>query len=162
MAPRRVEPGVLAGTAAMALIGAWAAVEAWSYGLWRARSPGEGLYPFIVALAVLVLATASLVQAAAGIGSSPASIGQDEVQDDTGPPQWRKIGVYLAGLAALAAFLPIVGYWIVTAAVLMLILRGAERLSWFLSAAVTAAASLVTYLVFERLLGLPLPAATLF
>lgn len=156
---RRVEPGVLVGGVVLALIGLWAALEAWGYGLWRARAPGEGLYPFLVALALVGLAVASLVQAA--FFRPPASL-PPAVHDDDGPPQWRKIAIYLAGLVALAALLPGLGYWIVTAAVLVLILRGAERLSWRLTLAVTAASSLVTHLVFERLLGLPLPRATLF
>lgn len=142
----------------LALIGAGAAFEAWAYGLWRARSPGEGLYPFMAALAVLVLATTSLVQTVNG--RADATLAGDE--GDAGPPQWRKIGLYLAGLVALAALLPVLGYWIVTAAALILILRGAKRLSWRLTITVTAATALVTYLVFERLLGLALPRSTLF
>lgn len=160
---RRVDPGALAGGAVLALIGAWAASEAWSYGLWRARAPGEGLYPFIVALALVILAGTCLVLEGKGrLEGSPPPTADENLADDAGPPQWRKIGLYLAGLVALAAFLPTLGYWIVTGAVLVLILRGAERLSWRLTVAVTAASSIVTYLVFERLLGLPLPRATLF
>jgi putative tricarboxylic transport membrane protein len=156
---RRVEPGVLVGGGVLGLIGLWAALEAWGYGLWRARAPGEGLYPFIVALSLMGLASASLVQGAFVRTTASLRPGFD---DDAGPPQWRKIAIYLAGLAALAGLLPALGYWIVTAAVLVLILRGAEGLSWRLTFAVTAASSLVTYVVFERLLGLPLPRATLF
>lgn len=155
----RGEPGVFIAAAVLALIGGAAALEAWSYGLWRARAPGEGLYPFMVALALLALAGISVIQAATG--RSPVSPAAAD-NDDAGPPQTRKTGLYLAGLVALAALLPALGYWMTTAAVLVLILRGAERLSWRLTVAVTAASSFATYVVFERLLGLPLPRATLF
>jgi putative tricarboxylic transport membrane protein len=155
---RRRDPGVLVGAAVLAFTGVWAAFEAWGYGLWRGRAPGEGLYPLIVALALVVLAISCLfVESKSGVEAGPLFAAGQDAGEDTGPPQWRKIGLYLAGLIALAAFLPALGYWVVTVAVLVLILRGAERLSWRLTLSVTAASSVITYLVFERGLGLPLP-----
>jgi len=146
---RRLHPGSLIAALVLGALGAWASLEAVGYGLWRGRSPGEGLYPLMAALAVAALAAAFAFQAV----SDP----ERPAAEDDGPPAYGKVAIYLAGLVAFAALLEALGWVAVTAAVLLLILKAAERLSWLASAAIVGATLAATHVVFERLLGLPLP-----
>jgi hypothetical protein len=153
--------GPIAGALVLLVIGVWALAQALGFGLWRERSPGEGLYPFGVSLLVVGLsATALLLWWRGEITAAPDLM--KEAAEDDGPPNWRKVCFYIAALVALGGLLEPLGYWIVSASVLVVILRFAERRSWLMTSAVTAVTSVATNLIFERLLGLQLPSGLLF
>ncbi|HYF54648.1 MAG TPA: tripartite tricarboxylate transporter TctB family protein [Salinarimonas sp.] len=153
-AGRRVHAGSLTAAIVLGALAAWACAEAVGYGLWRGRSPGEGLYPFIAAAAVATMALAFAVQAVTDPADPPR-------EDADAPPAWAKVAVYLAGLLAFGLALEPLGWLPVTAGVLLLILKVAERLPWSVSLGVVAATVAATHVVFERLLGLPLPRGVL-
>ena len=62
-APIIVSPrGHLVGHAVLAAAGLGALVIALRLGLWRQNSPGEGLFPFLAALAMVSFSVAGLVR----------------------------------------------------------------------------------------------------
>jgi putative tricarboxylic transport membrane protein len=147
---RRVPLGVAIAAIICAVLGIGAAFEAVRMGVWRGRSPGEGLYPLMAALAVVVLSAAYALQATA----EPAP---DAALETPEPVNLGKLAYYLGGLAAFAFLLDPLGYLLVLPTVLFVILVLAERLPAGMAAMVSAATAAVTHVVFERLLALPLP-----
>ncbi len=101
-------------------VGLYATWFSWSIGLWRGTSPGEGLFPFIAALAVTLLSLVGLMglllEARA---ASVASRLEPEVR--------RRLGVYLAALVFYGGTLEVLGFFASTILSLAFILRVAER-----------------------------------
>jgi putative tricarboxylic transport membrane protein len=147
---RHLSPGVAVASIVCAAVGIWAAYDGVAIGLWRGRSPGEGLYPFMIALGVMGLSAAYAVEA----GTVPA---ENTGADDAEAVAWRKVAIYLAGLAGFEFLLSPLGYLLVLPAIVFLILVLAEDLPPGVAAAIALATLGTTYVIFERLLALPLP-----
>lgn len=154
---------VISGTV-LTLVGGCAAAEAYRFGLWQGVVPGDGLFPFAVCI---LLALASAAYALSGLWpreaqTSEASGNSSEakdaaLEDGNGPIFWYRLAIYAVALCVFGFLLPSLGYWVTTATILIVILKVAEALSWRLSVLTTAGTLLTTYVVFERLLGVPLP-----
>ena len=74
---------------------------------------------------------------------------------------WIRIGATLATLAGFALVLEHLGFLLSTFLLMVCLLRAIEAQSWGKIITVALATSLITYGLFARLLGVPLPAGVL-
>jgi tripartite tricarboxylate transporter TctB family protein len=145
----------LVGFAVLGAFGAYALYVAVNLGLWRGRSPGEGLFPFLTATGMLAFSAAGIVVAL----KAPRD---DGAPGATQRPQLLRMGFYLAVLLFYALTLERLGFIAATIISIGAILRFAERYSWLASLAIAVAAAAGCHVLFGRWLGAILPAGTLW
>lgn len=155
--PQRQSPPV-GDMVALVLVAAFAAAAAWGatrYGLWNHGEPGPGLFPLIVCAATIVFSLLSLAALASGfMENQPAAL---EELNQEGPVLWRKLLLYIATILVWPWLLAPLGFLLATAIALTVIVRFAERSSWAASSVLVAGAIGLCWLVFNQLLGVPLP-----
>jgi hypothetical protein len=147
----------VAGSLAMAGIGCWAAWEGRTLGLFVLGTPAPGLFPFIFGCMLLVMALLCLIidiAAMRGGGADPAV----PVDDRSG---LTRVAGYLAVGVGCAIAMQWVGFVLAAFVALLLLMRGFERMPWKVSLLTTVGATSVAYVLFVRLLGVPLPAMPL-
>lgn len=144
------------GLVAVLLFVTVAGWQALRYGLWERLEPAPGLFPFLVCmlagLCALVALAGLVIDHLAGI-DPPVS----EDEETEGPLLWRKIAIYVVALVAWPLAFAWLGWLPSTALGLLLIMRLGETMSWRDSLIVTAGALLGSWLLFVRLLEVPLP-----
>ena len=151
-APRR---GRLAGHVVLAAAGLVALAISLRLGLWRQSSPGEGLFPFLAALAMVAFSVAGLVRDWMKRAAAPART----VSDRTGV---IRVGAYLGALVFYAVSLEFLGFIVATALTITFILRVAERYTWAATLALTAGTVIGCQVLFVLWLGAMLPTGTLW
>jgi hypothetical protein len=124
------------------------AVRAHVYGLWADDAPGDGLFPFLAAVALF----------AALLADSLRHLGQDDGAGAVTPARLRVVGTVAALVVVYALVLPWAGFALATAGLLTVIAWRADpavRLPRV--AGVCSGLAVLTYVVFTRWLGVPLP-----
>lgn len=117
-------------------------------GLAGPSGPDSGLFPFIGG-ALLALAGAALL--ARGRADAARSV------------EWprgaglRRVLTVLAGLAAMTALIPLIGFVVAAFVTMVVLLRAIERAGWVQVLALAAAATLAVHTLFVRLLAVLLP-----
>jgi len=154
-APTASPQGRLIGHAVLLAAGVLAFAISLRLGVWRQNSPGEGLFPFLCATAMLVFSGAGLVQDWIKFKQtqSPAT------HDRSG---LIRVGAYLGALTFYAASLEFLGFIVATAITIIFILRFAERYSWLATLALTAATVVGCQVLFVLWLGAILPTGSLW
>jgi hypothetical protein len=146
----------LIGFAVLGAAGLYALTVAIGLGLWRGRSPGEGLFPFITAMGMLAFSAAGLVTTLADRGARPA----DEA------PKLRlpilRMGFYVAVLLFYALTLQSLGFIVATVISVAAILRFAERYSWLATLTIAIGAAAACHVLFSLWLGAILPIGSLW
>lgn len=149
----------LIGFAVLGTVGLYALTVAINLGLWRGRSPGEGLFPFITALGMLAFSAAGLVTALANGSRRPAPL-------DAPEPKSRlpilRMGFYVAVLLFYALTLQSLGFIVATIISVAAILRFAERYSWFATFAIAIGTAAACHVLFNLWLGAILPGGSLW
>ncbi len=139
--PALVSPCVLIGVGLLGL------VSGIRYGVWHGGEPGAGLLPAISgALLFALTAIVALTEMAASTTTT-----------STDPPQAKRLICYMVAVIGFALLMRPLGTMPTIILFFLWILRGVERLPWRLTLAVTAGASVGTWLLFDRLLQVPLP-----
>jgi hypothetical protein len=156
--PPASRTGRLAGFAVLGAVGLYALYVALTLGLWRGRSPGEGLFPFITATGMLAFSAIGIVAALADWRDEP--LRDEPVQGESGQ-LWR-MGAYVAALLFYALTLEHLGFIAATIISTAAILRFAERYSWAMTLVIAAGAAAACHLVFGIWLGAMLPVGTLW
>jgi putative tricarboxylic transport membrane protein len=119
------------------------------YPLWGDFQPGPGLFPAIAAgLAVLCALGAFGGALFAARGAVPA---RGEA------PVWRRLLVYVAILLLWAASFSTLGFVVSGAVALTLLMRAGEGMGWPHSLGIAGLIIALGWLLFEVLLGVPLP-----
>ena len=137
------------------IVAGWRAL---GYGLWNRFEPAPGLFPFMVCLMAGVCALFAL----AGIViDHRIGIEPETEEAPEGPMLWRKILIYIAALLLWPLAFGPLGWLFSTGLGLLLLMRFAEDMSWRASVVVTAGALLASWLLFVRLLEVPLPRGVL-
>ncbi|WP_270933317.1 tripartite tricarboxylate transporter TctB family protein, partial [Falsiroseomonas oryzae] len=113
----------------------------WEWGFTEFGSPGPGLFP---ALAAALMGAAAL---AAAWRRAPRPE----------PMRQRRLLAYIAAALGFPLLLEPAGTTLAIAAMFLLLLRGLERLPWRVVVPVTAGATAGSFLLFDRLLRVPLP-----
>jgi hypothetical protein len=144
------------GFVLLTAIGLYAVVVSLHLGLWRQGSPGEGLFPFMTAVAVTGFSLISL----AGAWRSR----------DVPPPDARgdlrasllRIAIYVVGLVLYAATLDALGFAVSTIVAVVFILRFAERYAWLPTLALAVGTVAGCWLLFVYWLGAMLPTGSVW
>lgn len=144
----------LVGHAVLAAIGVVALAIALRLGLWRQNSPGEGLFPFLAALAMVAFSAAGLLRDALTFETAQAGAGERTSA--------LRVAAYLGALVFYAVSLEFLGFIVATAITIAFILRRAERYSWRATLALTAGTVAGCQLLFVLWLGAMLPTGTLW
>ncbi len=145
----------LAGHAVLAAVGLVALAISLRLGLWRQSSPGEGLFPFLMALAMAAFSVAGLI----GDLKERASAQGRLFGDRAGR---IRVAAYLGALVFYAGSLEFLGFIVASAITLVFILRLAERYSWLATAALTAGTVIGCQILFVLWLGAILPTGKLW
>jgi hypothetical protein len=124
-------------------------------GLWRQSSPGEGLFPFLMALGMVVFGGVGLAQDFLARKATHAVISVDRAA-------LMRVAAYLGALVFYAASLEFFGFIAATSITVIFILRFAERYSWAATLALTAGTVAGCQLLFVLWLGAILPSGTLW
>jgi hypothetical protein len=135
--------------------GVYALATSLALGLWRQNSPGEGLFPFITAAAILIFGLAGLV----GAVRAPyaAAQGESELR-----PTVLRLAAYVGALIFYAATLDALGFIVSTILVVVFILNVAEGYGWRTTWAIAAGTASGCYVVFVYWLGAILPTGFLW
>jgi putative tricarboxylic transport membrane protein len=132
----------LAAPASLCAIGASGAYASWRYGVWDAGGPGPGLLPGLASLALCLFAAIAARESAPPAG------------EPTNP--WRLAG-YVLGLAAFAFLMGPLGALPAIVLLFAWVLGAVERWPLRRVLPISAAAAFFAWLVFDRLLQVPLP-----
>ena len=154
VAGRRVPVADLVALGLAILIAGAAASRALGYGMWNYFEPGPGLFPLLACALAVVAALLSIGES--WFGKVPAPI-EGDAEEDAGPIGWRRLLVYVAVVLGWPWLLAPLGFLLSTALSLLVLLRIGERMAWPGVALVLVGALGASWLVFERLLGVPLP-----
>ena len=127
-----------AGFVVAALAAAWQGRE---WGFSEFGSPGPGLFP---ALAAALMGAAALL--ALRRRAPP-----------TGETDWLRLLAYVAGAFVFPLLLEPLGMTAAVVLLFLLLLAGLERMRWRVVLPVTAGAAAGSFLLFDRLLQVPLP-----
>lgn len=154
-APAAAPRARLVAHAVLAAIGLVALAISLRLGLWRQSSPGEGLFPFLTALAMVTFSVAGLVRD----WMQRAAPSPRAVRDRTG---LIRVGAYLGALVFYAVSLEFLGFIVATALTITFILRVAERYPWAATLGLTAGTVIGCQILFVLWLGAMLPTGTLW
>jgi putative tricarboxylic transport membrane protein len=136
--PRRLVPLVLVAAGVSAVIGSW------RLSLGELNSPGPGLWPFIISIAVTI--TAAILTL---------------FPDSAVPESWtRRTAAIAGGVASLCVFVVLfesIGFLVPAFLMLMLWLRTFAREPWRWTIPLAVGGAVVLHIVFADLLGVPFP-----
>ncbi len=121
-------------------------------GLWRQNSPGEGLFPFIAAVAMTAFAVAGLVSAWRMPRRSAAAANRGDLAQTL-----IRVAAYIFGLVFYALALNPLGFITSTIVTVVFILRFAERYSWPVTLALAVGTAAGCQILFVIWLGAILP-----
>jgi putative tricarboxylic transport membrane protein len=167
---RRARLGIAMGVLVVA-VGAAAIVGSASLGYWTPLGPGPGFFPLCLGVLLCVLGAGWLVQQWRGRHRSAARDGDSGTELPVGPgaeameapPEYSlpTVIAILVSLCVLAGTLELLGYQLAMFLFLLfhLLVLGRRRL--LLSLAIALAGSIGVFVMFTRLLGVPLPASSL-
>jgi len=112
--------------------------------------PQPGFFPFIAAGVLVVLCGILFIQAFLGRSQGAEAFGE----------LWRP-AILIAGLFVYSIVLDSLGYVIATIILAAVVLRVLDTKTWWKLAVISLALSIGTYLLFDRLLDVSLPAGIL-
>ena len=117
------------------------------------RVPQSAFFPKILAVLLAILSLLMLIRPVGAVGKAEVN-----AIDASG---WRRIGITLAAMAGFALVLEPLGFLLAAFLLMVALLRAVEAQSWRRIIVIAAAAALISYLIFARFLGVPLPAGVL-
>lgn len=145
----------LIGYLVLCALGLYGVTVALKLGLWRERSPGEGLFPFLAAASMAAFSLFAFLTALIARGpDAPASRGEGR--------SLLRVGAYLATLLFYALALESLGFLVATVIAVAVILRFAERYSWLTTLVIAIATAAFCHLLFALWLGAILPTGTVW
>jgi putative tricarboxylic transport membrane protein len=131
-----IGPLLLAGFAVLSLgLG-------WQYEIWSFGAPGPGLMPLVGALIMLLACLASF---------------SGKTAEASEPIDRPAVANYIVGLVALPTGIMVLGMLPALALFTAVTLRGIERMRTVQVFVITAATAIGSWLLFEKLLHVPLP-----
>ena len=111
--------------------------------------PGAGLFPFFAGLMIVIAAPIAIVNSIIGRGSESEFILKKDA--------FRTLAGAIAVFAGWILAMPTLGYVVVTFAAVLALAKLLGLEGWLKPLALSAATSLATYILFDRLLYLDLP-----
>lgn len=120
------------------------------YPLWEYFQPGPGLFPAITAVMAVGCAAGALVAAVIARRQQAAMAAAEA-------PVWRRLLVYIAIVLAWPLAFADAGFAVSSLVGLTLLLRAGEGMGWAASLGLAGVTVALGWLLFEKLLGVPLP-----
>ena len=143
---RNVEIGVALFMALLALIGIYGSIKV---GIgWGDEGPRAGVFPFYVSIVVLI-------SCAINIFSVVAVADKGKVFAEWS--QLRQVLAVLVPTIVYVALVPYIGIYVASALLIAFFMRLFGRYGWIVTAAVSAAVPVLTFLMFEIWFLVPLP-----
>jgi putative tricarboxylic transport membrane protein len=127
-----------AGFVAAALAAGW---QGWEWGFTDFGTPGPGLFPAL----------------AAGLMGGSALLALRRRAPKPDETDWLRLLAYVAGAFVFPVLLEPLGMVAAVVLLFLLLLAGLERMQWRVVLPVTAGAAAGSFLLFDRLLKVPLP-----
>lgn len=125
----------------LVMLFAGATYEAYSLGVGTAANPGPGLWPMFVSGIGVVI---SLVLAIRGASWQPSEIGT-----------YRWSMIMALAICGYMVALPLLGFLVATALLCLVVTRVVGRAGWVTTIATTVLAPVLSYIVFNHMLGVP-------
>ncbi|MFF0338346.1 tripartite tricarboxylate transporter TctB family protein [Kribbella sp. NPDC004875] len=147
---QRRPAGTWAVQAVLAAVGGYVAISARGLGVWLPEGPGPGFFPLVLAVALVLLSVVWFFQTPR-LEAVPTG-------DERTP--WRAAGVTLASLVVLAVVLQVLGFQVSLCLFLLFHLRWIGKVRWLTTVIVAVVGSVGTFHLFNDLLLVPLPVAT--
>jgi hypothetical protein len=142
---RSVEIGVAAFMALLALIGIYGSIKV---GIgWGDEGPRAGFFPFYVSLVVLISCAVNIV--------SVLPTDKGRVFAEWG--QLRQVLSVLVPTIIYVALVPYIGIYVASAVLIAFFMRLFGHYGWLVTAAVSVAVPVMTFLMFESWFLVPLP-----
>jgi hypothetical protein len=132
------------------VVSALACIESYRLGIGSLHKPGMGFTGFWTSALLGVLSLALFLQSSVGresLQASPHLLG----------PSWKRIVLVLGTLVAYSKFMPVVGYLIATFLLMVVLFWLVKGERWHRMLLIASLTAVVTYLVFSKWLGSPLP-----
>lgn len=143
---RSVEVGVALFMALLALIGIYGSIKV---GIgWGDEGPRAGFFPFYVSLVVLISCAVNIV-------SELTTSDKGQVFAEWG--QLRQVLSVLVPTIVYVAFIPYIGIYVASALLIAFFMRLFGHYGWLVTAAVSIAVPVITFLMFESWFLVPLP-----
>jgi hypothetical protein len=127
--------------------------QAWPLERWSLQGPGEGFFPLVLSAALAVLALVQIVTA--GPRTRPEHAAADA--DGDAPRDRVAFAIYVGATLAFALVFTRLGMLLSVLLFMIVTVRFAERRAWGPAVLSGVVADLALYVVFGRLLGVPLP-----
>jgi putative tricarboxylic transport membrane protein len=124
-------------------------IQALQYGIGPSGRPGPGLYP-IFAVAVLLTGAIGMI-VNAWLRPTAAAIAWP-----VGKERWRVLAIIAVSLF-YAFTLEFIGYFLGSAVVMLTCLHVMGMRSWLLKIGLTLAVTILSFLIFDKVLSVPLP-----
>ena len=142
---RSVEIGVALFMALLALIGIYGSIKV---GIgWGDEGPRAGFFPFYVSLVVLISCAVNIV--------SVLATDKERVFAEWG--QLRQVLSVLVPTIVYVALVPYIGIYVASALLIAFFMRLFGHYGWLVTAAVSVAVPVMTFLMFESWFLVPLP-----
>jgi hypothetical protein len=144
--------------------------EALRYGLWSDGNPGSGLLPLIACVLLVVLSLLDLssrwraVDPAGRAGTTAAQSLGAAPEPSTSVPEpamWHRVAAYGAALLGFAFGMDVVGFVPASVVALAVAVRFGEGRDMWRAVAVAGAGTGFAWLLFAKLLSVPLPTGRL-
>jgi hypothetical protein len=141
------------GSIVIVLLGVWAVLEGRSLGLIEFGLPAPGLLPFFFGVLLILVSLLSLVEEFLFAAPEPTL----ETWEEDGEESSSMVACYLGVALCWTLAMLWIGFVAASFAALFVLVKVVERSSWTAALGVAAGGSLVAWLLFARLLGIPLP-----
>ena len=141
----------------LAVLGAYAGLKAYSFGLGEFREPGAGFFPFIGAMLVAGCSVAIVIRAFA----HGRDRGVSQEVGELAPKGWAKIGLCVAALLLYPAVLPFIGFSASTLLFMLALSRFDASTTWRGAFAIASLGTLAFWLLFVHVLGVQFPRSVL-
>lgn len=141
----------------LAVLGAYAGLKAYSFGLGEFRQPGAGFFPFLGALLVAGCSVAIVVRALARRPDREAPE-EPAVLSFRG---WARIALCVAVLLLYPAVLPLIGFTASTFFFMLALSRFDAGITWRGAFAIASLGALAFWLLFIHVLGVQFPRSML-
>ena len=143
------------------LLGLFLAIRSTDLRIWSKTGPGPGFFPLIVGLIICLLSVFLLIQYILRYilskrdrdGTKPAS----KVEPEQQRPALLKVCSYVVLMVLYGLLMDSVGFLIMTFLYLFVVLKYTENQGWRRTLLIGTIATVVSYLLFEYYLGVPLP-----
>jgi putative tricarboxylic transport membrane protein len=132
-------------------LGVAVCVEANRLGFGSVVAPQPGFFPWIGGVMLAALSAGLFFRAAGSVASGTSA-----------PSEWCRPVVLLAALALYVPLLEPLGYPLTTTALCVVALRILRTRRWSVTIGMSLVLALATFFLFDRGLGVELPAGTLF